>query len=134
MYFFQDQRPLGSPLTTSDQSTQVNFPVLLRSQQKALKRYATMADIKPVLPRTIPNHCPTAPRPKSLNLTPEITTSRTKLSPLPSYNTLSPRNSAETSLTYTASDVSLNDRLTPRTSFLCSGQFRTVHQSKVGCT
>lgn len=43
-----------------DQSTQASFPVLLRSQQKALKRYATLAEIK--TPRYPPSTALWAPQ------------------------------------------------------------------------
>ncbi|GLV36834.1 orai [Carabus blaptoides fortunei] len=88
-----------------------------------------MAEIKPFPPRT-PSHWTTTPRPKSLILSPEITMSKTRLSPVPSFNAFTPRNSTETALTYAASDISFNDRLSPKTNFSYSGQFQTVHQSK----
>lgn len=50
--FFQNNSVLPQParIITSDQSTQASFPVLLRSHQKVLKKYATLSDFKYIKP------------------------------------------------------------------------------------
>lgn len=41
---------MPTTILTSDQSTQASFPVLLRSHQKVIKKYATLSDFKHIKP------------------------------------------------------------------------------------